>query len=46
MTNSEDPEEIQTTFHRGLHCILGQTRSPEKEMKYFMKSLNIKYGPS
>ena len=25
----------QTTFHRGLHCILGQVRSPEKEMKYF-----------
>ena len=37
MTNSEDPGEIlhKTTFHRGLHCIRGQIRSPEKEMKYF-----------
>ena len=26
----------QTTFHRGLHGILGQIRSPEKEMKYFL----------
>ena len=43
MTNSEDLEEntAQKTFHRGLHCILGQTRSPEKEINIFMKSLNI-----
>ena len=31
----------QTTFHRGLHCILGQIRSPEKEMKYFLWNPSI-----
>ena len=37
MTNSEDLEEIlHKRLYRGLHCILGQIRSPEKEMKYFL----------
>ena len=38
MTNSEDLEEIlhKRLFVVGLHCILGQIRSPEKEMKYFL----------
>ena len=24
-------------FHRGLHCLLSQTRSSEKEIQYFLE---------
>ena len=31
--NSEDPDEMaqNAAFHLGLHCLLGQNRSSEKE---------------
>ena len=31
--NSEDPDEMPhyATFHQGLHCLLGENRSSEKD---------------
>ena len=35
LTNSEDPDEMphNTVFHQGLHCLLRQNPSSEKEWK-------------
>ena len=39
MANSEDPDEMphKAAFHQGLHCLLKQIRSSEKEIQYFWK---------
>ena len=39
MANSEDPDEMphKAAFHQGLHCLLRQNRSSEKEIHYFWK---------
>ena len=39
LANSEDPDGMQhnVAFHQGLHCLLRQNRSPEKEIHYFFK---------
>ena len=39
LTNSEDPDEMQhnAAFHQGLHCLLRQNRSSEKEIQYFLE---------
>ena len=36
--NSEGPEEMphNAAFHQGLHCLLRQKRSSEKEMQYIL----------
>ena len=35
--NSEDPDEMlhNTAFDQGLHCLLRQYRTSEKEMQHF-----------
>ena len=40
-TNGEDPDEMlqNAAFHQGLHCLLKQNRSPEKEIQYFFLKL-------
>ena len=37
IANSEDPDEMQhnAAFHQGLHCLLRQNQSSEREMQYF-----------
>ena len=37
LENSEDPDEMphNAAFHQGLHCLLRQNRSSEKEMQYY-----------
>ena len=39
MANSEDPDEMprKAAFHLGLHCLLRQDLSSEKEIQYFFK---------
>ena len=40
MANSEDPDEMpHVAFHQGLHCLLKQNRSSEKEIQYFLEIL-------
>ena len=36
LTNSEDPDELPhfATFYQGLHCLLRQNRSSDKEIQY------------
>ena len=36
--NSEDPDEMlkNAAFHQGLHCLLGQNQSLEKELQYYL----------
>ena len=38
-TNSEDPEEMpkNAAFHQGLHCLLKQKQSSEKEMQIYFE---------
>ena len=37
LANSEDPDEmpLNAAFHQGLHCLLSQNSSSEKEIQYF-----------
>ena len=37
LANSEDPDEMlhNAAFHQGLHCLLRQNWSSEKEIQYF-----------
>ena len=37
LANSEDPDEMpqDAAFHQGLHCLLRQKGSSEKEIQYF-----------
>ena len=37
LLNSEDPDEMphNVAFHQGLHCLLRQNQSSEKEIKDF-----------
>ena len=39
VTNSEDPDEMpwNAEFHQGLHCLLRQKQSSEKEMQFYFK---------
>ena len=39
LANSDDPDEMphHVAFHRGLHCLLRQNRSSEKENQCFWK---------
>ena len=39
LANSEDPDEMlhSAAFHQGLHCLLRQDWSSEKEIQYFLK---------
>ena len=41
LANSEEPDEMphNVAFHQGLHCLLGQNQSSEKEIKYFFESI-------
>ena len=44
--NSEDPEEMQhnATFHQGLHCLLGENGSSEKDIQLCLQY--ITFDPS
>ena len=46
LTNSEDPDEMlhNVAFHQGLHCLLRQNQSSEKEIEYFLQIITC--GPS
>ena len=53
LVNSEAPDVIlhNAAFHQGLHCLLRQNSSSEKEIQYFLGNyklwpLNIYHGPS
>ena len=37
LANSEDPDERQhnVAFHEGLHCLLRQKQSSEKEIQFY-----------
>ena len=39
LANSEDTDDMPhyAAFHQGLHCLLRQNRSSEKEIKYILK---------
>ena len=39
LANSEDPDEVphNVAFHQGLHCLLSQNRSSEKEIQYVLE---------
>ena len=39
MANNEDLDEMahKAVFHQGLHCLLRQNRSSEKEMQLFLE---------
>ena len=39
LANSEDPDEMlhNVAFHQGLHLLLRQDRSLEKEIQYFFR---------
>ena len=39
LANNEFPDEMphDATFHQGLHCLLQQNQSSEKEIKHFWK---------
>ena len=41
LANSEDPDEIlhHTAFHQGLHCLLRQKPSSEKEIHNYLEIL-------
>ena len=43
LTNSLDPDEMphNAAFHQGLHCLLRQNRSSEKEIQYFWEITTI-----
>ena len=43
LANSEDPDAMQhhAAFHQGLHCLLRQNRSSEKEIKYLFGNYNL-----
>ena len=42
LANSEDPDEMlhNAAFHQGLHCLLRQNRSSEKEIKDLFLNYN------
>ena len=44
LANSEDPDEMlhNAAFHQGLHCLLRQNQSSEKEIQHFLEI--ITYG--
>ena len=41
LANREDPDEMphDVTFHQGLHCLLGQNPTSEKEIQFFFKKI-------
>ena len=41
LANSEDPDEMQhnAAFHQGLHYLLSQNQSSEKEIQHFFLKL-------
>ena len=41
LTNSEDPDEMphDAAFHQGLHCLLSQNQSSEKEKSMLKSSI-------
>ena len=43
MSNSEDPYKMQhhAVFYLGLHCLLRQNRSSEKELQYFFEIITL-----
>ena len=44
LANSEGPDEMphHAAFHKGLHCLLRQKQSSEKEMQFYMeKNINL-----
>ena len=43
LANSEDPDEMlhNAAFHRGLHCLLRQTQSSEKEMQFYLEIITF-----
>ena len=43
LANSDDPDEIphNAAFHQGLHCLLSQNRSSEKEIQFFFFDIII-----
>ena len=42
LANRRDPDEMpqNETFHQGLHCLLRQERSPEKEIQYYLEIIS------
>ena len=45
--NSEDPDEMpqNVAFHQGLHCLLRQTCSSEKDVQYYLEIITYDPGP-
>ena len=43
LAKSEDPDEMLhiAAFHLGLHCLLRQNRSSEKEIQYFLEIITF-----
>ena len=41
--NNEDPDDIphNAAFHQGLHCLLRQNRSSEREIQYYFGNYNL-----
>ena len=46
MATSEEPDKMphKAAFHQGLHCLLRQNQSLEKEIHYFLEI--ITYDPT
>ena len=46
LTNSEDSDEMphNAAFHQGLHCLLRQKRSSEKEIQFNLVILNCHFS--
>ena len=46
LANSEDPDEMlhNAAFHLGLHCLLMQKQSSEKEIQFYLEI--ITWDPS
>ena len=46
LANNEDPDEMphNGTFHQGLHCLLRQKQSSEKDMQFYLEI--ITHDPS
>ena len=45
LASSEDPDEMpnNATFHQGMHCLLKQKQSSEKEMQFFLGNITCNH---
>ena len=46
LANSEDPDEMShnAAIHQGLHCLLQQKQSSEKEIQFYLKSITCDHS--